>query len=354
MDHLPLPNDPVLANSFEVPFYASQAYDGDDFKGFPDRHKWQVPRNHSVTSITRDGKPVSDTEVGAMLHTWLFFGLLFGVTGELHDLDAFRRMNAEGRHILRTEPLGKIISEWSQKLINEEWSSCKDSLRRWGATAYECLIEARSVILLIKANPRFAELDSLCISVAALGEYLMQAIKDMFLKRDLQSPVQQSWRIPGYTDCGELLLKAMLDRGWYRNKLASLDAASVMSVGELWFFANMLPPKPYLSHCNCQISSCVHLFVNESRYIQSHDTGICNDSCSSKGPPLTAVEAALADGVIPLIKMLRLGGDDTKNEFSSKLCRSRSMPISLLSLTCGQMGTATQTKTPSQLAFSRV
>lgn len=308
MDHLPLPNDPVLVGSVKVPFYATQEYDGDDFKSFPSRHKWQVSGAFSMTSVTRDGKPASDAEVGAMLQTWLFFGLLFAVTGENQDLDSFRRVNAEGRHILRTELLGKIVSEWSQRLVNKEWSYCKDSLQSWETTAYECLMEARYIVLLIKADPRLAELDSLCMSVAALGEYLMQAMKDIFLKRGLRSPVQQSWRVPGYADCGEPLLKLMLDRGWCRNKLACLDAGTVMSVGQLWFFANMVPPKPDLSHENCLFSTCDHSIVDESRYRLSHSTEICDSSCSLEGPLSMAVEAALADGVIPLIKISHLDG----------------------------------------------
>lgn len=233
MDHLPLPLNPVLADSIEIPFYTTQAYDGEDFKSFLDRHKWQVSGAFSATSVTRDGKPVSNAEVGAMLHTWLFFGLLCTFTGEDQDLDAFRRVNAQGRHILTSKPLGKIVSEWSQMLINQEWSHYEDRLQCWGAAAYDCLLEARRITLLIKGDPRFAELDSLCMCVAALGEYLMQALKDIFLKRGLQAPVQQRWRVPGYADCGEPLLKIMKDRGWCQNKLACLDAGTVMSVGEL-------------------------------------------------------------------------------------------------------------------------
>lgn len=71
----------------------------------------------------------------------------------------------------------------------------------------------------------------------------------------------------------------------------------------------MQPPKPDLSHDNCQISGCKHLVVDESHYVLSHSTGICDDSCSLVGPLPSAVDAALGNGVIPLIQIPRVCGD---------------------------------------------
>lgn len=311
MDHLPLPDNGVLKDVIQVPFYATEPYDGEDFESYPSRHGWQISGAFSVTSITHHSRMVDEAEVGSMLQTWLFFGLLFTVTGELGDLDAFTRVDNEGRRMLTTDSLGKMVGQWSQRSINEDWSLYLDSLHRWRDKAYDCLIKARYTTLGIKATPRFAGLDNLCMSVALLGEYLMQAMKDIFIKRGLTAPTAQSWRVRGYCDCGQPLIDAMLHRGWCPNRLVALDAGAVMSVGQLWFFANMKPSRGHLSHRDCTASFCHHTTVDEDAYEIRHEPDYCEPTCALVGPPAAAIDSALKDGLIPLITMCPVDGDQT-------------------------------------------
>lgn len=316
MDHLPVPNDAVLKDSIQVPLYATEPYDGEEFESYPSRHGWQISGAFSVTRISHRGKTVDEAEAGSMLQTWLFFGLIFAVTGELGNLDTFRRTDTEGHEVLTTASLGKLIGEWSQRMIQNS-SFSADNLHSWRTKAYDCLIKARYAILEVKATAQYAGLGLLCMSVALLGEYLMQAMKDIYIKFGLDSPTAQHWRVRGYSDCGEPLVKAMVQGGWCPNRLAALDAGTVMSVGQLWFLANMKSPRTSLSHRNCTASSCDYTVVNEHDYKTRHDTEYCEPGCALVGPPPAAVDSALKGDLIPLITLSHVDGDHgTRNELS--------------------------------------
>jgi hypothetical protein len=90
MEHLPLPQNPVLG-SLDVPYLCEEPYDGGPFLTYPVRTGWNVTVWQWPESLSRHGREISDeAEIGSFILTWLYFGLLHKVTGKAVDYAAFR------------------------------------------------------------------------------------------------------------------------------------------------------------------------------------------------------------------------------------------------------------------------
>ncbi|RDW64598.1 hypothetical protein BP6252_10249 [Coleophoma cylindrospora] len=299
MDHLPVPKDACIVNNLNIPFLASGAYDGLEFQTYPERYGWPVVRSHSGTFIMHNGTTCEVRDAGGMLQTWLFFGLIHAVTGELPNPDSCRIARKDGKDHFTTAALNDLVGTWSVKFMEQEWSIYESELQIWKDKVYKCLIFARATILSLKMNAYYADLDLVFMAIAALGEYLNQAVKDIFLKRGLEAPVQQHWRERNFADCGSPLIKIMRQRGWCPNQLAALDAPAVMPIGRLWFLANMIPPKASLNHGSCSVNICQHMSVSTSDYRIKHQSEYC--SCPLTGPVQQDIAYSLEIGTIPVV-----------------------------------------------------
>ncbi|KAI0024780.1 hypothetical protein F4780DRAFT_554508 [Xylariomycetidae sp. FL0641] len=305
MDHLPLPRSPAASGAISVPFLAGDPYDKGSFQDYPKRNGWTILGYHQTMNITHNGCEVDVLETASMLQTWLFFGLVFAVTGEVCDPQDFCKLDENGNKLLSTASLGTIIGGWSQRSVSGDWSAWEKHL----SAAYNDLLMARVTTLRIKSTPRYADLDLLCMSIALLGEYLNQAMKDIFLKRPLPPPVQQSWRVPGFADCGAPLITSMISKGWCPHKIAGLDASYPKVVGTLWFFANIKPPRPHLDHKGCcSPSSCSFIFVEKIKYEIKHQEPGCE--CQMVGPPHIDLRSALEDERIPIVTVDPSGAEE--------------------------------------------
>jgi hypothetical protein len=108
MDHLPTPHSTI--KKLPVPFLAVEPYDGDVFTTYPSRHGWSVTGPLMKVSIERYHVLPPPEEAGSLLQTWLFFGLIFAVTGQQPDSDHFKKVDKSGNAILTTVCLGDMIS----------------------------------------------------------------------------------------------------------------------------------------------------------------------------------------------------------------------------------------------------
>ncbi|KAI1624395.1 hypothetical protein EDD37DRAFT_410883 [Exophiala viscosa] len=302
MDHLPLPQNPVV-KSFAIPFLCNEIYDGGDFKTFPERRQWTVERRSAFMSFSHHGQSVTDhEEIGGFLQTWLYFGLLCEFTGEPTDVALFKRRNAGGTTLFTSQQLGELVSSWSVGILEEEWSLYEHNLQPWKDRLYSCLLETRDIVLRV-AHPLDGDPDNVlscvCLSIAALGEYLNQALKDIFIKRGLESPVMQTWRIPDWCDCGKPILMVMERNGWCPHKLAYFDSQDYRPIGELWYFANLEPPLANDHHGDCTSEQCQLLQVDLRAYESVHMNKAC--PCAFKGPQPDPLAAAVMHDLMPLV-----------------------------------------------------
>lgn len=198
--------------------------------------------------------------------------------------------------------LGQIISNWTEQILSQDWSLYESKLQSWKNHLYSCLLDARDIILRIvhsRQNQPDNILSYVCLSVAVLGEYINQALKDIFLKRGLESPVRQSWRLINWADCGKPIVKIMERNGWCPNKLAHFDSKDLKSIGELWYYANLDPPKAHVKHHECTSEKCRLLQVDLRDYRSVHSVEGCD--CAFQGPLAEVLAETVMTGSFPLI-----------------------------------------------------
>ncbi|KAK6850861.1 hypothetical protein PG990_008232 [Apiospora arundinis] len=182
-----------------------------------------------------------------MLQPWLYFGLLSVVTDEPFTIQDFTRLDDDGNALLTSDCLESLVTRWSNKIASQPWSKDEGQFREWYKRLEMYLLRAREIVLWTKhgdASP-YKRFDTVVMSIAVLGEYLSEALYDLFREREWETPVIQSWRSSEVLDCGKPLRKIMRHNGWCPYKIVGLDSnwTSPMSVSSLWFFANLAAPK---------------------------------------------------------------------------------------------------------------
>ncbi|MCJ1266143.1 hypothetical protein MMC22_006025 [Lobaria immixta] len=100
----------------------------------------------------------------------------------------------------------------------------------------------------------------------------------MFFTRDLKSPVFQKWRLTNWADCGKPIVKIMGRNGWFPNELAHFDSKEMRSIGRLWYYANLGPPKAHVKHHKCTSEQCRLLQVDLRDYRSVHSVEGCDSA----------------------------------------------------------------------------
>ncbi|KAL3424858.1 hypothetical protein PVAG01_04139 [Phlyctema vagabunda] len=298
MDHLPLPHEPAFG-TINIPFLLTESYDGGDFLNFPSRHGWQIKGGVGKAHVTRDGNDASITEVGALLQTWACLGLASAFIGQKVDHDSMKG-DQNGTLNFSSKALGAQVAAWSKDFMQQEASMCPDEMKIWRDERYNYLQRARHVTVQIMSTEKYRVLDVVCMSLAAIGEFLVQVIKDICFNSKIEQPMRLTWRVPPRVDCGQPILDLMQRNGWCPNKIAKLEASVSMPVGKLWYLANIAPPSTK-DHSQCTVSACQHIQVERSTYKVAHQTSNCN--CNSYGPPQDQVIDILDRGSIPVVSI---------------------------------------------------
>lgn len=111
MDHIPLPQDRGVPFVLEVPYTAAQAtrYDGQGWLSFPSRCGYDT-RDGTNTYLRVWQHLPADAELKAFLQSWLYFGLLEEVFGDLYlEIDFISGLYDEGPALLDTATLDRLI-----------------------------------------------------------------------------------------------------------------------------------------------------------------------------------------------------------------------------------------------------
>jgi hypothetical protein len=304
MDHLPVPQDRYLG-SISIPFLASDEYTS-PFHDYPHRNGWELsfpgdaqPRlQHTPTSI-------ASRDLGALLQTWLYFGLLSEFLGERVDVNLFKRPHESGAFLVSTS-LEKLVCDRTASLLDHAQLNGSDFLLSFQETFRLNIIMARYHVIFImgtRTDP-FDELSRICLSVTVLAEYLVTALFSLCRRCNIETPPRQNWRIvmtDASPDPGLLILKLMSQKGWCAYDIALLNGTEVQNVSTLYFLANLSPPKSDVLHSSCTPEKCLPMQVEKLEYLQAHTTTGCN--CTSIGSNQTILAAIIRSGEIPLITL---------------------------------------------------
>jgi hypothetical protein len=142
MDHLPqfsTSRQPPI----EVPYLSREPYSGHGFLGYLKR------KGHDEVDISRLDAIFSKEELDAFLQTWLFFGALHEIFGQLLVVDDFIQQTAN-RLLVTTERFEDYMTLWTENyaaLASREKSSTMENY-----TAY-----LRQVFAFLHTHTRYQE-----------------------------------------------------------------------------------------------------------------------------------------------------------------------------------------------------
>lgn len=199
MDHLPLPNDPIIG-TLDIPFVSDESYGNGDFFSYPERCGWRLETFDVELNFHRGGVKQSDEKVIAVfVQTWLYFGLLSTALRHTIDVDLFRKSSVDGTVVLSSTALTSLLGEWSIQMAG---SSLDERVRLEWLKEICNMLASTSMIL----QQQFSDvrrdgtghsdlLDKVYLSVAVLGETLAQSVWDIRAQLELASEKSfLSWR----------------------------------------------------------------------------------------------------------------------------------------------------------------
>ena len=232
------------------------------------------------------------------MQTWLYFGILHEAVGPRYETACFIEEGSDGEKLLTACHLEQIVKEWTLYLVREESVRDINRLVEQCTHIYNCLIEARGTSLrLILYDPRPIDL-RIMMAVAALCEYLLQAIKDVYIHLGMESPIEQSWRIPGLVDMAQVLFDRMRHNGWCPFDLARIDSETRL-IGVLNYYSNLPPPRFDRDHSKCSKALCTAMQIDPKSYALAHTTK-CSE-CPLQFVDQQRVEDILKSDSIPLV-----------------------------------------------------
>lgn len=115
MDHLALPQDPILSLT-RVPYLCTEHCDVTkpfvEYAGRKGKPWMVVEVGQVMFELHEIASPTAKSELACFLQTWLFFGLLAEILGDLYDHDTFVTESLDPKErILTTKDLQPLIEK---------------------------------------------------------------------------------------------------------------------------------------------------------------------------------------------------------------------------------------------------
>lgn len=297
MEHLPSPLHSLHDDQTKVPHACSKSYDGGPFLTYPVREG----KEHVLPAASSSpGRlpfwqheklyPTPKEELESFFQTWLFFGLLHEILGDLCTPQDFIQASQEAPDtVISTSNLISITETWVSKVVNGDI-----------VTTYEHLAECLRVTYaaLRAVNLEFDQRIKLLI--ASTGELLAFAVNKAFhienMARDNKCPA--SWRslidqVP-WTE-------SMRAAGWCPSQIYILCQGALF-IQSLYYFTALRQPESPSRHQSCSKQKCVAYQNNLERYTTQHCMNDCK--CEELSIDNGAVEDTLLKGQIPLLRII--------------------------------------------------
>ena len=309
MDHLALPQDPILPLS-KVPYLCTEHYDVTipfiEYAG-PKGRPWMVVEDGKVMfELHEIASPTAKSELADFLQTWLFFGLLAEILGDLYDHDTFVTESSDPKElILTTKNLQPLIEKriaWIatlekavQKQLFEHAGKCIDITWKAGGLDISDL------------DPRVKH------SIGAVAEFIASAIDKAHLTIFPGSDRCRKPFADGFYT--EEMKERMVKANWCPNDVARVRD-KFQSIQLLFYYSRMKKPLSKIHHRNCTEDRCVAHSINLSQYKTKHceDCERCEDVPIDNKPIMNILQS----GELPLLLVKRR--IDEPRKVSVELC----------------------------------
>ncbi|MCJ1267073.1 hypothetical protein MMC22_006958 [Lobaria immixta] len=307
MDHLSLPNDPVSVEFDRVDFVCREKYDGGPFLTYPLRkgRAYMVPAVGHVSYLVHERlHPTPTSELEAFLQTWLFFGLLQEILGELYSHEDFVLQDEAASSpttVVSTSKLLALMDTWIRSIAMID-PNRRISYHRIS----ECLWLARTTLQAVPAdfNP------SQKYSIASMAELIGLAANKAFNVQPIHNKCRSVWTLNLQNMQRE---SQMLKNGWCPSEISKC-VHLFKSLQTMHFLSRMGKLEMAQRHKWCSNDRC-EAYQNNLRHYQTvHRTGDC--SCDDYVIDSQAVARILEKGALPL---LRIKNSEFLDDFSVEL-----------------------------------
>lgn len=297
MEHLPTPMHSLHRGSKTVPYVCKKFYDGGPFLTYPIREG--KPHVLPATSITPGQlpcwqyeklHPTPKEELESFFQTWLFFGLIHEMLGDLCNPDDFIvTSNSLTDKVVSTSKLVAVVETWVRQVEEGQIITTYEHVA-------ECLQLAYATLR--AAGPPFDH--QIKLSIASTGEVLVYAANKAFHIEDMtkDNKCPTSWRMliddAPWTD-------VMRVAGWCPSQITLLIQGA-LSVQSLYFFTALSQPDLPGRHHLCNERKCIAYQTNLEKYTTQHCTNDCQ--CEELSVDVEVIDQILIEGNLPLMRII--------------------------------------------------
>lgn len=315
MEHLPTVPGRTVPGLETVPFVCEKPYDGDPFLTYPIREGkphivpdtgvvlekavpiWQHEKRH----------PTPNKDFEAFCQTWLFFGLIHELLGNICEPEDFVRPDEDGDGgIISTSRLPGLVEQWVKSVEDGSSTLTYDYVAKCLRLTFETLSAA---------GPEFDSRVKLCI--ASVGELIKLATNKAFGIKDevLENKCPPSW--DGLFE-KTFWVEQLRRSGWCPSQIEIMMPAPT-SLQSSYFFASMQNSILTGRHGMCNHRKCVAYQTDLENYATQHVIMDCK--CRDLYVDMSSLNAVLTAGGLPL---LRIREAETLDQLSVEIVTSQS------------------------------
>ena len=303
MDHLILPENPLPTTLDKVPLLVVESYDGGPFLTYPLRKQkpWMLPNvndpHHVPYALFEKLHPTPKEEQESFMQTWLFFGLLNEVLGELyHEEDFLAEDSTETNHfILCTKKLRPLLK-----------AACRlgfEKASRATRRRFDHLRECLNLVIRVSLAFHSAFDWGLMCSLAAVHEAIVHALNRVARKLGSDNIPNLLWPKKFFT---KSICSRMLGAGWCPSDIERAKA-HFTSTQTLYFLSRMSKNEIQRSHVTCTSRLCSSFQIELSTYQTKHRQSCTG--CPDAVPNLDHIVMLLKDGKLPLLQITQSSED---------------------------------------------
>ena len=313
MDHLPAIPMRTVQGLEMVTYVCEKSYDGGPFLTYPIREgkpqivpdKANVPGQMPFWEYEKR-HPTPNMDFEAFCQTWLFFGLINELLGEICTPADFMQLDKGGD--------STIISTWRLPGLVEQW--VKNVEDDSSTIAYEHIAKCLHLTFatLRAAGSEFDLRVKFCI--ASVGELFAYATNKAFGIEDmvLDNRCPATWPLLFEKT---VWIERFRRSGWCPSQIEIMMRSST-SLQSLHFFASMQESISAGRHGRCNNQKCLAYQTDFEDYAPQHVTANCR--CKDVCVDMSSLHTVLTFGALPL---LRIREAETLDELTVELVASR-------------------------------